>query len=390
MPLPRPQLALAYGAFLLIGVHDGAIGALLPSMRADYRLTAATVALLFVSQTLGYLLVSFNVGGFVARFGIRRFLAGGTALFVVGTGAVALHPPSWAGVLVAGVFIGSGLATLDAGLNAYLASVPNNGAALNYLHACYGGGALLGPIIAAGLLTLHAPWNATYALWALSGAGVIVSIWGILRRPFAVPTTEADRTARLVAPWRLRFVASGAVFLLVYVGLEASLGSWSFSVLHEARGVPLLTAGWVISSYWAGLTLGRVVLARRVGRVGEARMITECLIGTGGGIALAVLIPNGVGTSMALPIIGFFLGPIFPTMIALASQRIPARMLAGSIGFLTSLGITGSALLPWLAGNVIQRAGLVALFPFALALMLPLGVLWYLAGSAPQRGLVEG
>ncbi len=383
MSLPRQQIVLAYVAFVLIGAHDGAIGALLPSMRADYRLAAAIVALLFVSQTIGYLLVSFNMGGFIARLGIRRFLAGGTLLFTVGTGVVALHPPQWVGVLLAGIFIGSGLATLDAGLNAYLASVPNNGAALNYLHACYGGGALLGPLVATGLLTLHAPWNATYAVWALSGVGIALSLWSILRVPVGVPTTDAQEV-RVVAPWRLRFVASGALFLLVYVGLEASLGSWGFSVLHEARAVPLLTAGWVISSYWGGLTLGRIILARRVGRVGEARMITECLIGTGVGIALAVLIPNGVGTSIALPIIGFFLGPIFPTMIALASQRIPARMLAGSIGFLTSLGITGSALVPWLAGNVIGRAGLGALFPFALVLMVPLGIGWFAAASAPR------
>ena len=381
--LPRQQFFLAYGAFILIGAHDGAIGALLPNMRSDYALAAATVALLFVSQTIGYLAISFNTGVLIRRLGIRRFLAGGALFFALGSGIVALHPALWVGVLLPYVLIGSGLATLDAGLNAYLASVPNNGAALNYLHACYGGGALLGPLIATGLLTLHATWNLTYGVWALSSVGVAISLWRILRDPIA-PTEDAATTTRQMAPWRLRFVAFGALFLLMYVGLEASLGNWGFSLLHQARGVSLLLAGWAISGYWAGLTLGRLVLARRVARVGEVRMITECLFGVFVGIALALALPSGAGNSVAFWLIGFFLGPIFPSMIALTARRVPASMLSGAIGFLASLGITGAALFPWLAGNVIQRAGLVALLPFDLALTLAIGLAWLAVQRAPR------
>jgi hypothetical protein len=41
---------------------------------------------------------------------------------------------------------------------------------------------------------------------------------------------------------------------------------------------------------------------------------------------------------------------------------------------------------PWLAGNVIARAGLGSLFPFALALLVPLGIGWIVANGAPKEG----
>ena len=53
-----------------------------------------------------------------------------------------------------------------------------------------------------------------------------------------------------------------AIFLLIYVGVEVSLGAWSFSLLTGGRGIATLQAGWMVSGYWFGLTLGRFILAR--------------------------------------------------------------------------------------------------------------------------------
>ncbi|HYX13605.1 MAG TPA: hypothetical protein VE944_04405 [Nostoc sp.] len=45
--------------------------------------------------------------------------------------------------------------------------------------------------------------------------------------------------------------------LLVYVGMEACIGNWAYTVQSVARQTPELIAGYSVSAYWLGLTLGR-------------------------------------------------------------------------------------------------------------------------------------
>lgn len=66
----------------------------------------------------------------------------------------------------------------------------------------------------------------------------------------------------------------GAAYILIYVGVEVTLGGWGFSWLTKGRhgaDEPMLS---VMSGYWAGLALGRVVLGYICGRFGEKLMIT--------------------------------------------------------------------------------------------------------------------
>jgi fucose permease len=81
---------------------------------------------------------------------------------------------------------------------------------------------------------------------------------------------------------------------------------------------------------------------------------------------------------------GFGLGPIFPTTIAVMSRLVPGRVLPSSIGFMTSAGSAGAALFPWLAGNVAERAGLWALMPYVMVLLVLLQGCWSLLQAAPD------
>ncbi len=78
----------------------------------------------------------------------------GMASFLVGMGTLSLMP-SFVIVLIIMLPLGFGVAMLDAGLNAYLAAMPRNAARLNYLHAFYGTGTLLGPVIASAILAIQ-------------------------------------------------------------------------------------------------------------------------------------------------------------------------------------------------------------------------------------------
>lgn len=52
-------------------------------------------------------------------------------------------------------------------------------------------------------------------------------------------------------------VQLGAAMLALYVDLELSVGNWGFSYLVQTRALPHSLAGYTVSGYWLGLTLGR-------------------------------------------------------------------------------------------------------------------------------------
>ncbi len=377
----RLRIGLSFFTFILIGANDGAVGILLPSVIAHYGIDKATVGLLFVASTLGYLIAAFSSGLLLERMGRRSFLMLGTALLIVGAAIYSAMPPFVA--LFPVLFcIGFGVAILDAGLNAYIAGLPRSTGLLNYLHAFYGVGALLGPLVASTILALAWGWNTTYLVWVTAGGVVLLGFLLLFQNDGKAPGRNADGSRAhgegntLFIALRTRLVWVAAFFLLAYVGAEVSLGTWSYSLLTEDRHAAALLSGWTVSGYWMGLTLGRIVLGRIAERAGATRLIQWCLAGVVVGVAVVWAAPNVAIAAVGLWVTGFSLGPIFPSTIAVISERVEGRLQQSAIGFASSLGSLGAAFFPWVAGTLAQRIGLWTLLPFVGALAVVMLILW--------------
>jgi fucose permease len=242
--------------------------------------------------------------------------------------------------------------------------------------------------VASSLLALALGWQVTYLVWLALALLILLNMWFVFKpheRPRQVDQAETEQQGNnlLLAILRLRGVWLAAFFLLFYVGTEVSLGNWGYSFLILARSGPALFSAWVISGYWCGLTLGRLTLANLIPRLGIRRLITFCLSGVVLGVLLAWVLPGVWGAACSFCLIGFALGPLFPTMIALMPQLVAPRLLSSSIGFLACLGSGGGALFPWLAGTLVQHLGYWTLLPFALLLTLLMWGVWLLLNRVP-------
>ncbi len=375
--LAELQVGLAFFAFVLIGANDGAFGVLIPSLQMHYGVDKATIGLLFLVQSIGYLVAAFTSGLLIEKLGNRRFLMLGAVSLLFGAGALGLMLPFMI-LLISMLLLGLGIGIIDAGINAYIASMPHNAARLNYLDAFYGTGALLGPLIASAILAVRWGWNSVYIVWIGVSLVLLVGFHLVFKKQNNAPSVEVamPRSNVLVAALRVPIVWVAALFMLIYVGAEVSVGSWSYSFLTEERHASILLAGWMVSGYWLGLTLGRLTLARVTLRVGSARVTQSCLVGVVIGVLLVWLVPVYVVSAIGLGLIGFSFGPIYPTTIALISNMVSARILPSAIGFMVSLGSIGAAVLPWFAGMVAEHVGLWSLMPYVIVLTTVMVCLW--------------
>jgi fucose permease len=379
--LQQWRINVSFFAFILMGLTDSAVGILLPSVSAYYHLDKATVSLLFPVSSAGYLLAALASGPLLARLGRRVMLGLGGGVYALAALLISAQPP-FALTLAAYFGVGFGIAILDAGLNAYIASLPRSVGLLNYLHAFYGVGALLGPVIASAILAAAWRWGATYLVWALLASIAAVS-FALFFEPrksvsHASESAENDPQGSSVFRAALRLPAAWicALFLFVYVGAEVSLGSWSYSLLTEERHIIALYAAWMVSGYWLGLTLGRATLARVGERLGSRRLIELCLGGVVAGALLVWIAPVGAVGALGLWLTGFSLGPLFPTIIAVLSEMVPLRLQQSAIGLAASLGSMGGAAFPFIVGHLAQGVGLWTLLPFVLALALLMVAIW--------------
>lgn len=410
MTHPRWSVLVAYGLFMLIGLSSGVNGVLLVEQLADYDVPRAVLGLTFLTGSAGFFVASTIAGPLVHRWGGRLTLVLGGVLFVLAGLYAATRPPFEAFVLVQ-VAIGFATGFLESVLNAHLAALPNATTLLNRLHAFFGAGALAGPPLAAWLVGFTS-WPVVLLVVALVAAPLTAAAAAAFPRRDADPLLASDDVpdpsvadaapgtgaapasvpagGRGLLPQTLRTpaVLLGATLLAAYVGLELGVGNWAFDFLTGDRDVARTLAGYTVSAYWLGLTLGRFVLSPLVTRLGlgPVGLMYVCLGGVVGSTAIAWLAPWTPVLVAGFALLGFFLGPVFPTAMAVVPRLVPARLAPTAIGVMNAGSSVGGALVPWLAG-VLAGIDIGMLLPFALGLgLLQVAVWWATARHLARTG----
>lgn len=182
----------------------------------------------------------------------------------------------------------------------------------------------------------------------------------------AVPVvTEAPAqrsvTAMLgeAASSRWALLGGGAIFL--YVGAEVAIGTQMALFLHsdEVLGVSLEQAGKMVSLYWGGAMVGRLVGSVLLTRVPAASLLATFAAAAGLICLFIALVGGSTGGYAALGI-GLFNSIMFPVIFTLTLERSTASQEATS-GFLC-FSIVGGAVIPLVVGLVSGATSYVIAF----------------------------
>lgn len=359
--------AVAVVALVSLGLPDGVLGVAWPSIRRTFDLSPSQLGSLLASAMVGYLASSFSSGAVVARLGVARLLLWSSLVMVTNSLLYALAP-AWSAMVAAGALAGLGAGAIDAGINAF-AAARFSPRAVSWLHAAYGVGAMLGPVLMTSVVMSDLGWRWGYAI---IGA-LLTAMAGIFLATIRLWQTDASGANAWRAPRepaaglfdtlaRPRVWLSIALFF-VYTGLEVSAGQWTYSLFTEARGVAPGAAGTWVAVYWAGLTAGRIVSGALAVRLAGEQLLRMGTIGALGGAVLIWWDP-GMGTGLlGLATLGFSLAPIFPTLIAETPRWLGPSHATSAIGFQVAGAYLGTAAIPGMIGVLATHAGLAVIGP---------------------------
>src|SRR5512134_2184162 len=172
--------AAYYTAFILLGLGMAAEGPTLLKLAEHTSSTLDQISLIFFFGSLGYLLGSLFGGRIYDRVSGHRFMAG--VLVFMGI-LIALVPVATSLLLLLVIVLILGLTkgALDVGCNTLLLWVhkDNVGPFMNGLHAFFGLGAFIAPLIVAQVISITGDIHWVYWIFAIAAFPIALWIWSL-------------------------------------------------------------------------------------------------------------------------------------------------------------------------------------------------------------------
>lgn len=372
------------------GYHDNAMGPMLPRVQEAYGLRYLLVSLIFVFISTGFVIGAFSNIFLNARYSFGKIIFGASLCQILGH-AIQVGGPPFPAFVVGGFINGFGISIQDAQANGYIAAQHKLGATkMGILHAAYGFGCFVSPLVSTQFSRMPGSWHFFYFTGLALAIVNSVNLAVVFRfRTQAeclkeigehgiseLPADAQDRGSHFKQIMRYRGVHLLAAFIFVYLGICASLGGWMVTFIISERGGGA-NSGYVSGGIAGGLVLGRLLLIWVNHKLGERLAV---YVYAGFIIALEIIlwrVHSLVGNAIAAGLIGFFLGPMYAIAIMYANRVLPPWLVTSAVGWISGIGVSGSAIMPFVAGAIADKTGFNSLMPLLLTLSVLLVIVWY-------------
>ncbi len=372
-------------AYISAGIISVLPGASLPLLAENTHVSLAIAGSSFASSALGFAIGVLIAGALTTRLNSKYILMGGLGLMAI-SGTIIPWIPSFSILLVSQFIKGAGFGFIDVSINtiATLAFHDTLGETLNNVHSSYGIGALVGPLLLSLSLQVL-----NEAFWAYLAGGVagFATIFLLLRQAVpSIPGQHENRQQQNPALSRGVF-RQGLLWLMalqiaLYAGAELGFGNWIVTAVSQSAAITLALAAPAATAFFLGMTIGRLLGAQALKRelLSEKRLLYLSIFGGCISGLLVAAFPGQIVVSfVASAFVGFFYGPLFPGIMAIASRQFVHVLGIVSSVMLVSTG-AAAMILPALMGVLIPIIGinwvmaipalacLLVIIPFGLAI----------------------
>ncbi|KAF6810271.1 major facilitator superfamily transporter [Colletotrichum plurivorum] len=379
------RVAAAAYSFFVVGLFTSTVGVTIPHLQAYYHLSDIHVSAIFLVGPVGYIIASRLNDLIHAKLGQRGIAVVGPACHLFYALVAALRPP-FAVLLAAAGVAGFGIGLVDGSWCAWVAALRRANTLSGLLHGSFSVGAAVCPYLVGLMLSAGGElWYQWFFVLAAAAALEFVFLSWAFRRENAdrynrskllqaAAPDEASKGAILRCP--ATWVYAG--YLLVYVGAECTISGWIVAFMLRVRHASTYVSSVCSSAFWAGMAAGRLVLGALTDRLGVRRAVIVYLFFAPLLVVLFIVVRVLWFSVLSMAMLGFVMGPLFPSCIVQLVGLLPRDLHVGAVSFVASLGQVGGALLPYMLGAITQVAGLQAfqymlLVQFAIMLVVWVG-----------------
>ncbi len=349
-------LVVIYAAFIGLGVPDAVFGSVWPAVYEDFGISVSMAPAVTMTCTCGSIIMSFFSARIINRFGTPAVTTVCTCLTAMALLGFSFAPNIWWMALLA-LPLGLGGGCIDAALNNYVA-VHYKASHMSFLHCFYGVGVALSPYIMSLALGNSGDWRKGYRTVFIVQA--CIALITIVSLPLWKKAHGSERKSlekesgqAAISPFVMLKDPKMRLTCLVFFGscaLEMGCCAYGSTYLVKARGMAADLAAMMISVNYAGQAVGRFTSgllakkypAQNIIAIGQIILLPAILL-------LILPLKGTIPAAVAMFLIGFGNGPVFPNMVHITPENFEnsqsamgVQMSAGYIGVLVSPIICGA------------------------------------------------
>ncbi|MBO4462741.1 MAG: sugar MFS transporter [Prevotella sp.] len=374
--------------FFLWGFARAILDVLNKHFQDELHISITQSSLIQVTTYLGYFLMAIPAGMFITRYGYRRGVVFGLALF--GLGALAFIPGNTFAAFLAALFvIGCGLTFLETAANPYVTELGDKETAssrLNLSQTFNGMGCFMATLLVGSFLFSDEKGGADVSVpYAIMGGMVLLIALVFTKvelpevrgeecevREYQPSTSHTSHLLPLTSLFHDRWFVFGLLALLSYEVAEISINSYFVNFVTGTGWMSKLDASRFVSLALVIFMVGRFLGSWIMRRIEAERMLFYCAVGT---VACMVLTMLNLGTVSLVALIANYLfeAIMFPTIFSLSVQGLGnKKKSASSLLMMTPIGGCGFLLMGWMADHtnpflpfVIPLAGFAVVLAYA-------------------------
>src|SRR5262245_7062579 len=380
----RGGFATVTTLFFMWGFITVSVDPLIAALKAIFELNYAEAMLTQFAFFMAYFVVSLPAAALIARLGNSKSIMFALGVMVAGCLVVPLATAfnTYALVLVALFIIAGGITILQVVANPLAAALgrpERSHFRLTFSQTFNSLGTWLAPQLVSGIILAGGIFAVTHGaavtdelraesfrridvvFFAIAGALVLLALFIFVFRRLLDVTKPVDEGQRpsIATAFKSRWALFGGAAIFLYVGAEVSIGSAMTNFLHEPDmlNIPLEEAGKMVSFYWGGAMVGRLIGSGLLFLVKQRAPWLLALFALGAAtLCLVVSQSHGATASYLALSIGLFNSIMFPVIFTSTLERSTAAPAATS--GLLCLAIVGGAILPYVYGTLADSPGL--------------------------------
>lgn len=371
----------------VMGASDSLRGVFSLVFQNHFALTATQVSMIVTVSYIGNLVFLLLGGRMLDRFPKKRVFLATLGVWMSGA-AFFVMTESYAFLLL-GMFLCMGASTL---LNTTVnIMVPilfafSPGMIVNVLFFVQGIGTSGSQNILGRYASDLTSWKAVNTLlWILAAVGLLLV--ALIRIPHTEGQSESRMRNQGAAQKKISLqdilLNKAFWFFILMFGFYfiAEHGIMNWYMMYAVKGLSLnnAAAATYLSIFFGGMTVGRLVFAPVVHKLGEQKSVF--LFGTIGGILYVIGIAGGLSTAFLLSASGAVLSIIYPTMVLLIQKYYDQTCVATATGMIISIATLFDILFNTFFGKVTDLIGMQAGFYILLGSMILFVVTMLLFGK---------
>ena len=318
-------LIVIYLIFISLGLPESFIGSCWPTISEYFKISRdfqGIFSLIVSFFTIASSFLTIKLTKYLKNYGVIAISIGLTisGLIIIG------FSDNYYLLLLAAIPLGFGGGAIDSILNSYV-SLHYKAIHLNFLHAFWGIGAFISPLIIGSFIVDPSGFkDAAFVLSIIQTTILIITLstlvlWVKVDKIYNIDsrnTTNSENNKENIGffnTFKLRGVIFACITFFSYIAIESLAYSWFTSLCVFGMNIDNDIASKYLSLFYIAISLGRVISGllsikikdKNLIRIGEGILLI--------GIILLTFKFNFVFMPIALFIIGLGCGPIYPSIV---------------------------------------------------------------------------